>query len=75
MKNNVVNKLKLFVGIIFSILPFMVNADMGAPEISYKVRVNNPDGAYLYDYDKVNLVKTDKFIEYDTMYSKLWHIC
>lgn len=65
MKNNVVNKLKLFIGVIFAILPFVVNADMGAPMISYKVRVSNPDGAYLYDYYKENLIKTDKFINFD----------
>lgn len=44
------------------ILPIVVNADMGAPEItSYDVLVTNPNGAQAYDYDGKKLDKIFDF--------------
>lgn len=59
-------KFILFVFMLMS-FPFYVKADASPPTVTYKVRVSNYDGAYLYNYDSKNkaYVKTENKILYD----------
>ncbi len=45
-------------------LPFMVKADMAAPVAQYHVRVSNPNGAIIYEYDS-GYRATEKKVDYD----------
>lgn len=60
-------RIKIILLTIIFILPSIVKADMAAPMSNYKVRINNSNGAYLYEYDsnKNEYVKTEYKIEYD----------
>lgn len=66
MKNN---KLIILL-LLFFIMPMFVKADMSAPMSSYKIRISNPEGAEVYEWNnKTRLFeKTGEKIDYDLVY-------
>jgi len=60
-------KIKFILLTILLVIPTIVKADAGAPMSHYKVRISNPNGAYIYDYKSSDegYVKTEYKIEYD----------
>ena len=55
--------------ILTLIAPINIQADMGAPQTNYKVRVNNPEGIYAYKWTSngSKYEKTSTILKYDTV--------
>ncbi len=63
--------LMLFACLLF--IPCLVFADMSAPGVvEYKVSVNNPKGAIIYENNDGKYVKTDKKLEFGTIIKIEW---
>ena len=60
-------RIKILLLVFMLMFPAIVKADMGAPGVNYNVRIINPKGAFLYDYDakKGGYAKTGDKVEYD----------
>ena len=53
---------------LLMLIPYIIFADMGSPIIiEYKVTVNNPNGAILYNNENNNYVKTGKTVPFGTI--------
>lgn len=63
------NKLIILL-LIFFIMPMLIKADMAAPMSSYEVRISNPEGAEIYEWnnDSKSYEKTSKKLNYDEIY-------
>lgn len=57
-------KINKIILLLIIMLPFMVKADMAAPVAQYNVRVSNPNGAIIYEYDS-GYRATEKKVDYD----------
>lgn len=67
-------KIKYFIMLILFLMPIIVKGDMAAPMTSYKVRISNPEGASIYEWDseQKSYVATGKKLNYDEQYDIMY---
>ena len=65
---------KLLLGIIFGLLPIIVQADAGAPSFTeYDVRVKNPDGTYVEKWNTETNRSEKVLLPYDTIIKRIMY--